>query len=103
MNSRFYLRALITAFLFISVPVFVYSQLTCLTAAALTPSTNCSNPAIQPNLQNAANAGFAGSCSGATATTYSVWYKFTATSAISTITVRNLGSNLSSSTTYIEV
>src|SRR5204862_4838497 len=64
---------------------------------------SCSNPATQPNLHNALNAGFAGTCAGASTTTYSVWYKFTATSSTSTVTVGKLGSNLSSSTTYMEV
>src|SRR5258706_1763823 len=76
-----------------SVPA--YSQVTCLTATTLTPSTTCSNPAAQPNMQNALNAVPIGSCGGATAlTTYGVWYLFTATSTSSTITVGNLGSNL---------
>ena len=84
--------------------ISVYSQATCLTATTLTPSTSCSNPASQPNMQNALNALPIGACGGATAlTTYGVWYVFTATSTSSTITVNNLGSNLSAGTTYLEV
>jgi hypothetical protein len=88
---------------FIFCPSIVNAQASCGAATTLTPSTTCSNPAVQPNLQNAISAGFAGSCSGATTTTYSVWYKFTATATSSTITVGNLGSNLTTSTTYMEV
>lgn len=88
---------------FIFCPSIVNAQASCIAAATLTPSTTCSNPAVQPNLQNAISAGIAGSCSGVSTTTYSVWYKFTATATSSTITVGNLGSNLNASTTYMEV
>ena len=99
-NTRIY----IIGFLFISLPAFVYSQATCATAATLTPSTSCSNPATQPNMQNAANASPTGSCGGATSTTtYGVWYKFTATSTSSTINVTNLKANLTAASTYLEV
>ena len=104
MKFLFNIRTYITGFLFISLPAFVYSQSTCATAATLTPSTSCSNPATQPNIQNATSAAPTGSCGGATATTtYGVWYKFTATSTSSTINVTNLGANLTAANTYLEV
>lgn len=96
------LRILITAFSFFSFPAIIYSQASCATAGTLTPSSTCS--ATTGNMQNAVSAAPAGACGGATlATTYGVWYKFTATSTLSTITVNNLGTYLTASTTYIEV
>jgi hypothetical protein len=95
-------RTLIAAFLFISFPAMVFAQASCAGAGTLTPGATCST--TTGNLQNAANALPAGSCGGATVlTTFGVWYKFTASSTISTITVNNLGSNLSTTTTYVEV
>jgi hypothetical protein len=98
------IRVLLTSFLFIILNQIVQAQASCATAATLTPSSTCANPASQPNLQNAVNAAPTGSCGGATATTtFGVWYKFTATSTSSTITVGALGSNLTAATTYLEV
>src|ERR1700747_361062 len=95
-------RILLFAFLFIIVPSKIYSQATCVTAPSLTPGISCTT--TTGNLQNAASAAPAGSCGGATlTTTYGVWYKFTASSTSSTITVTNLGSFLSAATTYLEV
>ena len=95
-------RILLFAFSFISLPSIIYSQATCVTAPGLTPGTSCT--ATTGNLQNAISAAPAGSCGGATlTTTYGVWYKFTASSTSSTITVNNLGSFLTATTTYLEV
>src|SRR5438105_1019945 len=95
-------RSLFIAFLFVCVPTFIYSQATCATAPGLTPGTSCTT--TTGNLQNAVSVAPAGSCGGATTTTtYAVWYKFTATSTSSTITINNLGSFLNSASTYMEV
>jgi len=95
-------RILFIAFLLVCTPTFIYSQATCATAPSLTPGTSCTT--TTGNLQNALSVAPAGSCGGATAaTTYAVWYKFTASSTSSTVTINNLGSNLSSATTYMEV
>lgn len=56
------------------------------------------------NLHRATNAAPTGACGGATATTtYDAWFRFQATNVNTTITVSNLGSGLSASTTYLEV
>src|SRR5437773_3792 len=102
MNSRFYLCALITAFIFIRFPAMVYAQATCAAAATLTPGTTCS--ATSGNLKNAANAAPTGACAGATSlTTYGNWYKFTATATTATITISGLGSSLTAITTFVEL
>ena len=89
-------------FAFISVPVIMYSQASCTTASTLTPSIACSTTI--GDLQGATNASPTGACGSATSTTTNgVWYKFTATSANATITVSNLGTNLTTTTTYLEV
>src|SRR5206468_1789250 len=99
-------RTLITAFLFISFPVLVYSQApsndNCSGATTLTSGTSCSSGTY--NIRNASNSSPTGACGGATSTsTYDVWFTFQAASTIETITLSNLGSRLSSSSTYIEV
>jgi hypothetical protein len=102
MNSRFYLRTLIAAFIFISFPAIVFAQASCAGAGTLTPGTTCST--TSENLKNAANAAPTGACGGATSsTTYSNWYKFTATATTATITVSGLGSTLTTTTTYVEL
>jgi len=81
-----------------------YAQATCATATSLTVSTSCVQPATQPTLNGASNAAPTGSCGGATSTTtYGVWYKFTATSTTSIVSVNNLGSGLTSTPVYVEV
>src|SRR6266496_5241714 len=106
-------RTLIIAFVFISFPFFVYSQATCGSAGTLTPATTCvtTSPASSTtgNLQNATSAStdgsISGSCGGATAaTTFDTWYKFTASSSTTSITVNSLGSNLTGAyVPYLEV
>jgi trimeric autotransporter adhesin len=71
-------------------------------ATLLTSAVSCNN--TTSNLQFATSASPAGSCGGATATTtYDVWYRFQAVSSSQTLTLSNLGSRLSSTTTYIEM
>src|SRR5437773_6572160 len=99
-------RTLITAFLFISFPVLVYSQApsndNCSGAITLTSGTSCSSGTY--NIRNATNSSPTGACGGATSTTtYDVWFTFQAASTIETITLSNLGSRFSTSTLYVEV
>src|SRR5436190_12716237 len=103
-------RIFFIAFLFVCVPRLIYSQAannTCATAATLTPASTCT--IVTGNLQKATSAttdgGTSGSCGGATAaTTFDVWYKFTASSTSMAITIQNLGANLNGSfTPYVEL
>src|SRR6266536_5469353 len=95
-------RSAVLLFIFLSVSVFAYSQATCSSAVTLTTSIAFS--ATTGDLQGATNAAPTGACGGATSsTTNGVWYKFTATSSSATIIVNNLGSNLTASTTYVEL
>ena len=95
---------------FFTLSTIVILLITVLTPAALDAQTGCSGATdlSQPNncqtgdLQNASSAGLAGACSGANTTTYSVWYKFTASSTSPIIVVSNWGSNLNTNT-YLEV
>lgn len=100
-----YLTLFLTIILSAAATVFssaVYSQATCAAAVTLTPGSTCTT--TTGNMQNAVSAVPAGACGGATvSTTYGVWYKFTASSTNTTITVNNLGSNLGTGTTYIEL
>ena len=76
----------------------------CSGATVLTsnPAPTCNS--ITANLRYATNSAPTGSCGGATATTtYDVWFTFVATSTTHAVTISNLGSNLSSSTTYIQM
>ncbi|MEI8059876.1 MAG: hypothetical protein WCG67_06930, partial [Ferruginibacter sp.] len=73
----------------------------CGAAILLASGINCNS--ITSNLQFATSTAPAGACGGATlTTTYDIWYKFIATSATQTITLSNLGANLTAATTYIE-
>ena len=98
-------RALLTAFLFISLPAYLYAQAgndNCASATTLTPSSTCTT--TSGDLYKATNAAPTGACGGATSTTtYDVWYKFTANATSQSITVNNLGNKLSTTTTYVEV
>lgn len=71
----------------------------CGSAVTLTSGITCS--ATTGNLQNATKDGPNSACSHTTLN--DVWFKFTAQSATTTITVNNLGANLSAATTYAEV
>lgn len=102
MRSNFSLRNFFIVLFLSCLSNFVYSQATCATAVPLTPSVTCSP--TQGDLQDAVHSNPIGSCGGATATTTkAVWFTFTATSPNATITVSNLGSNLTAATTYIEL
>jgi hypothetical protein len=103
-------RILLIAFVVVCVPTFIYSQAannTCATATTLTPGSSCSS--TTGNLQKATSASAdgatSGSCGGATAaTTFDVWFKFTASSTTQAITIQNLGANLNGSfTPYVEL
>src|SRR6476660_7246208 len=100
MRTKFYITVLLTISLS-CMAVFANAQASCAAAATLTSGTSCTT--TSGNMQNATNAAPTGTCGGATSsTTYSVWYKFTAASTSPTITVNNLGSNLSTTTTYVQ-
>jgi trimeric autotransporter adhesin len=74
----------------------------CIGATTLTPGYTCSS--VTATLRNANNSAPTGACGGATATTtYDVWFTFQATSTTQAVTVGNLGSNLSSASTYVEM
>lgn len=74
----------------------------CSGATTLTSASACNS--ITSNLYYATSETPAGSCGGATATTtYSLWFKFQATATTQTVTLSNLGSQLSAATTYIEM
>jgi len=95
-------RTVLLCFVFIMTKLTVQAQSSCANALTLNPSTTCT--VTTGDLQGATNAAPTGACGGATATTTNgVWYKFTASSSNATITVNNLGSNLSTTTTYVEV
>src|ERR1043165_218393 len=98
-------QLLITAFLFLCFPAFLFAQASndnCASATTLTPASSCST--ISGDLYKATNAAPTGACGGATSTTtYDVWYKFTANATSQLITVSNLGNKLTNTTTYIEV
>src|SRR5687767_9379193 len=103
------IRILLFALLFICSPTILSAQTlgaeTCGTVAStITPSASCTP--ILYNIKNAVSEGVAGSCTGA-ATTYDRWFSFTtsATATAVTITLSGIGggSNLSYSTTYVEV
>jgi trimeric autotransporter adhesin len=89
---------------FFCLPIIGNAQATCATATTLSVSTSCVQPGTQPTLNGASNAAPTGSCGGATSTTtYGVWYKFTATTTTSIVTVGNLGGGLTSIPVYVEV
>src|SRR5687767_9968505 len=106
MKRFFPFPALLPVFVFIGLGIFLssnlFGQATCGTAPVITPSITCITTA--GDLQGATSSGPAGTCGGATATTTNgVWYRFTAKSPSATITVDNLGTNLTAATTYVEV
>ncbi|MGZ4850311.1 MAG: hypothetical protein ACXV2C_02895, partial [Candidatus Bathyarchaeia archaeon] len=113
MRTNVLVRPCLAILLFFGVPSLVYSQAannTCGTAASLTPALGCTAASSATgNLQKATSASadlsISGSCGGATAaTTFDVWYKFTASSASTGITISNMGSALTGSfTPYMEV
>ena len=71
-------------------------------ATTLTPGYTCTN--TTGSLYYATSNGPAGACGGATiTTTYDVWYTFQATSTSHTLTVSNLGSRLTTATTYMQL
>ena len=77
----------------------------CSGATTLTsdPAPTCNT--ITSNLRYATNSAPTGTCgAGVSATTtYDVWFTFVATSTTHAVTISNLGSNLNSSTTYIQM
>jgi hypothetical protein len=75
----------------------------CAAASLLTaPTSTCNN--INSTLFNATNAAPTGACGGATAaTTYDVWFKFTAVATSETITLSSFGNLITPSTTYVQV
>jgi len=104
MKTTKFTLSIIVALLFSIIPTLAWSQASCNAAQTLTVSTTCN--AIPGDLQGATNSAPQGACGGATATTTNgVWYKFTATSSKATITIptASLGSNLTSTSTFIEV
>lgn len=74
----------------------------CSAATTLTSASSCNS--VTGNLRYANGEGPAGACGGATlTTTYDVWFRFQATSTTQTVTLSNLGSNLTAASTYIEM
>ncbi|MBP6233905.1 MAG: T9SS type A sorting domain-containing protein [Chitinophagaceae bacterium] len=74
----------------------------CANATSLTSGTSCSN--TSSNIYYASSSSPAGTCGGATAsTTYDVWFRFQATSTTQTVRLSNLGSRLSTASTYMEM
>ena len=77
----------------------------CSGATVLTsnPAPACNN--ITANLRYATNSAPTGACgTGVSATTtYDVWFTFVATSTTHAVTISNLGNNLSSATTYVQM
>ncbi len=76
----------------------------CSGATVLTsnPAPTCNS--ITANLRYATNSAPTGACGGATATTtFDVWFTFVATSTTHAVTISNLGNNLSSATTYVQM
>jgi trimeric autotransporter adhesin len=103
-------RTLITAFLFIGTPAFLYAQApsndNCSGAITLTSGNTCNSATY--NIRNATNSSPTGACGGATSTTtYDVWFRFQAVATTTTITLSNFGSKLSGSSLnpfpYVEV
>ena len=79
-----------------------FGQANCGAAPTINADINCT--VTTGNLQGATSSGPAGACGGATVTTTNgVWYKFTAKSTSATVTVNNLGSNLTAATTYVQI
>ena len=77
----------------------------CSGATVLTssPAPACNN--ITANLRYATNSAPTGACGAgvSSTTTYDVWFTFVATSTTHAVRISNLGSNLNSSTTYIQM
>lgn len=74
----------------------------CSGATVLTPASACNS--VTRNLRYATSAGPAGACGGATlTTTYDVWFSFVATSTTHAATISNLGNNLTTAGTYIQL
>jgi hypothetical protein len=75
----------------------------CSGATAITSGNSCTN--TTGTFLRATSNGPAGACAGSTVTnTYDVWYRFQAVNDDSlTITIGNLGSRLTATTTYMEV
>src|ERR1700722_8286156 len=95
-------RGILIVVISILLAIKVNAQASCATAPALAPSTTCTT--TLGNLLNATNAAPTGTCGGATATTtFGVWYKFTAASTSSTVTISGLGTSLTAATTYVQV
>ncbi len=83
-------------------PPAVPSNDNCSSATTLTSGTSCSS--ITSNIYYATNSSPTGACGSATSTTtYDVWFKFQAAATTQTVTLSNLGSRLSSSSTYMEM
>ena len=74
----------------------------CGSATTLTSGNACTP--TTGNLRYATSGSPAGACGGATlTTTFDVWYRFQAVNASQTITVNNLGANLTGASTYMQV
>jgi len=98
MRNCFTLSSIVILLITVFTPAALYAQTGCSGATDLSQPNNCQTG----DLQNASSAGLAGACSGVSTTTYSVWYKFTASSTSPIIVVSNWGSNLNTNT-YLEV
>jgi trimeric autotransporter adhesin len=102
MRTNKTLRSAVFTIFLLNISSTLYSQASCVAAVTLTPSAACNT--VSGDLQGAVNAAPTGACGGATSTTTKgVWFNFTATSSKATITLSNLGSNLTAATTYIEL
>lgn len=85
----------------ITVNITANAQNACSGATPLTSNVSCST--TSGDLQDATKDGPNSGSGCSHSTLYDVWFTFTAQSAITTITVSNLGSNLTSANTFVEV
>ena len=83
-------RISVLLFIFINLSAKTFAQASCAGASTLTPGSTC--VAVLGNLKSATGATPAPVCGSGTA--YSVWYKFTATSSTTSVTINNFGSGL---------
>jgi trimeric autotransporter adhesin len=103
MRTNSTLRILYFIFSIITFPVIAHSQATNDACGSADPLVT-SGTVVTGDLQGATSTGSPlGTCAGATTPTNDVWYQFVATSPSATITVNSLGTNLSTTTTYIEL
>lgn len=93
-------RTTVLSLFFLSLSAKIFAQTSCVGASTLTPASTCVT--VSGNLKNATSATPAPVCGSGTA--YSVWYKFTATSTTTSVTINSFGSGLTGGfTPYLEI